>query len=116
MRAALHDYGLCAGMEPKALKKTEVAIEEAVANIVNYSQAEWMEMNVECWRPKAFSVTLRDNGLAFDPTLQAAVDTEQAAAERQIGGLGIELLRKIADEMQYSRTDGINILTIIKHI
>lgn len=115
MRTALHNYGLCAGLETRALKKTEMAIEEAVVNIVNYSQAQWMELTVKGDR-SALTVTLRDNGIAFDPTQQAEVDTERATAERQVGGLGIALLRKIADEVRYSRTDDTNILTIIKHV
>jgi serine phosphatase RsbU (regulator of sigma subunit)/anti-sigma regulatory factor (Ser/Thr protein kinase) len=119
LRAALHDYGLCAGMELRALKKTEVAIEEAVVNIVKYSQAEWMELGVRGFvdeRMSGLEVTLRDNGIAFDPTKQAEVDAEQVMAERQIGGLGIALLRKIADEVRYSRTNEINELTILKNL
>ena len=119
LRAALHDYGLCAGMEQRALKKTEIATEEAVVNIIKYSQAEWIELGVRVFVDKSISrleVTLRDNGIAFDPTKQAEVDTEQAMAERQIGGLGIALLRKIADEVRYSRTNEINELTILKII
>ena len=118
MRAALHDHGMCAGMEKRALKKTEIAIEEAVVNIVNYSQAEWMEIEVkgERLKVKGLEIILRDNGVAFDPTQQAEVDTERATAERQVGGLGIALLRKIADEVRYSREDDINTLTIIKNI
>jgi len=116
MRAALHNYGLCAGIEPRALKKIEVAIEEAVVNIVKYSQAEWMELKVESLKFKELKVSLRDNGVAFDPTQQAEVDTDQVMAERQIGGLGIALLRKIADEVRYCRTDEINELTILKKI
>lgn len=119
MRAALHDYGLCAGMEPRALKKTEVAIEEAVVNIVNYSRAEWMEIEVKGLTDEGMNgleVTLRDNGVKFDPTQQAEVDTDQATAERQVGGLGIALLRCIADEVHYSRENDINTLTILKNI
>jgi anti-sigma regulatory factor (Ser/Thr protein kinase) len=118
MRAALHDHGMCAGMEKRALKKTEIAIEEAVVNIVNYSQAEWMEIEVkgERLKVKGLEIILRDNGVAFDPTQQAEVDTERATAERQVGGLGIALLRQIADEVRYSRIDDINTLTIIKNL
>ena len=127
LRAALHNYGLCAGMEPRALKKTEVAIEEAVVNIVKYSQAEWMELKLRVesgeWKSQQLTansqqliVTLRDDGIAFDPTQQAEVDTAQATAERQIGGLGIALLRKIADEVCYRREEEINELTIIKQL
>ena len=122
LRAALHDYGLCAGLDARTLKKTEVAIEEAVVNIVSYSQAEWMELEIKVESGKrkverdALSITLRDNGVPFDPTQQPDVDTERTTAERQIGGLGIALLRNIADEMRYERTDGTNTLTIIKQL
>lgn len=118
LRAALHAYGLCAGMETRALKKTEVAIEEAVVNIVKYSQADWMELGVTGYGVPVtgLEITLRDNGVAFDPTKQAEVDTEQVTAERQVGGLGIALLRQIADEVRYERIDDINTLTILKNI
>ena len=115
LRTALHQYGLCAGMEARALKKTEVAIEEAVVNIVNYSQANWVELKIKNDKLK-ISITLSDDGIPFDPTNQAEVDTERATAERQVGGLGIALLRKIADEVRYERIDGINTLTIIKQL
>ena len=119
LRSALHDYGLCAGMDKRSLKKTEVAIEEAVVNIVKYSQAEWMEMILDLkFQISDFRlfITLRDNGVVFDPTQQAEVDTEQVTAERQVGGLGIALLRQIADEVSYERKDEINELTIIKQL
>ena len=122
LRTALHNYGLCAGMQPRELKKTQIAIEELVANIVNYSEADWMEMEVraESREPRADAgvlyISLRDNGGAFDPTRQAEVDTDVTTSERQIGGLGIALVRQIADNLSYRRRDGINELTIIKNI
>ena len=115
LRGALHDYGLSAGMNARALKKTEVAIEEMVVNIVNYSQATWMELKITNEELKII-ITLSDDGVEFDPTKQAEVDTEKVTTERQIGGLGIALLRKIADEVRYERRDGINKLTILKQI
>ena len=118
MRAALHSYGLCAGMQARALKKLEVAIEEVVVNIVNYSEADWMEIEVESGKLKveSLTVTLRDNGGMFDPTKQAEVDTDAVTAERQIGGLGIALVRQIADDIYYRRVNATNELTIIKNI
>lgn len=118
MRAALHNYGLCAGMQARELKKLEVAIEEVVVNIVNYSEADWMEIEVESGKLKveSLTVTLRDNGGMFDPTKQAEVDTDAVTAERQVGGLGIALLRQIVDELGYRRVNATNELTIIKNI
>lgn len=124
LRKALHDFGLSAGLEARALKKTEVAIEEMIVNIVNYSQATWVELGVKRVQTASLTdrfadrlqITLRDDGVEFDPTKQAEVDTEKVTAERQIGGLGIALLRKIADDVHYERRDGINELTILKNL
>ena len=113
LRSVFYEYGMCAGMDARTLKKLIVAFEEAVVNIINYSQAEYISLTLF---QSPLTITLTDNGVAFDPTAQAEVDTDQAVAERQIGGLGIALLRQIADKIQYRRIDEQNELTIIKNI
>ena len=118
-RNALHNYGLCAGVDKRTLKRLEVALEEAVVNIINYSQATAIELKVESQKSNAerqFCIKISDNGTIFDPTAQKEVDTVQNAEERQIGGLGIALLRQMADELHYRRMDNQNELTIIKNI
>ena len=115
LRTALHEYGLCAGLEKRVLKKLELALEEAVVNIVNYSQATSIGLEMH-YVPSQMTIVLTDDGVPFDPTSQALVDTEKVVKSRQIGGLGITLLKQIADDLQYRRTeDGRNELTIIKN-
>ena len=117
LRKALQDYGMCVGMEDRTLKKMILALEEAVVNIVNYSEAKFIGMTISCGDTQRLSITLSDDGIAFDPTAQAEVDTAAVIDQRQIGGLGIALLRQIADEVHYRRTDdGQNELSIIKNI
>ena len=113
LRKAMQNYSLCVGMDERTLKKMILALEEAVVNIINYSQADYISLSIS---HSPLTITLTDNGIAFDPTAQAEVDTAQVTAERQIGGLGIALLRQIADNIQYQRKDGQNELTIIKNI
>ena len=119
LRAAVHEYGLCVGVGKRPLKKLEIALEEAVVNIINYSQATEIGLRVENLndeRITGLKLTLSDNGIPFDPTAQAYADTEKVVTERQIGGLGITLLKQIADDLQYRRTeDGKNELIIIKN-
>ena len=104
-------------MEDRTLKKMILALEEAVVNIVNYSEAKFIGMTISCGDTQRLSITLSDDGIAFDPTAQAEVDTAAVIDQRQIGGLGIALLRQIADEVHYRRTDdGQNELSIIKNI
>jgi sigma-B regulation protein RsbU (phosphoserine phosphatase) len=114
LRAALQDYGMCVGVDARTLKKMIVALEEAVVNIINYSQADYISLTI--FAQTELTITLTDNGVAFDPTALPETDTDQVVAERQIGGLGIALLRQIADKIEYHRTDGQNELIIIKNI
>ena len=113
LRTALQNYSLCVGMDERTIKKMILALEEAVVNIINYSKANYISLTI-CHSP--LTITLTDNGIEFDPTAQAEVNTAQVTAERQIGGLGIALLRQIADKIHYRRTDEQNELTIIKNI
>jgi anti-sigma regulatory factor (Ser/Thr protein kinase) len=52
----------------------------------------------------------------FDPTAKEKVDTSLPAEDRQIGGLGILLVRELMDSINYERTDGKNVLTLIKRL
>ena len=115
MKETIHSFGLCAGLDKKALKKFEVAAEEAIVNVLHYSQATELEMVLSQVRPvSAISIQLSDDGIAFDPT--AHVPNENATEERQVGGMGIHLIRQIMDEIHYERSEEKNILTLVKKI
>ena len=60
--------------------------------------------------------TIIDTGTPFDPTKVKEADTTLSAEDRQIGGLGIHLVRQLMDEMRYSYTNGQNILTLGKKL
>ena len=132
LRRVLHEYGVCLGIEKRMLKKLEIALEEAVVNIISYSQATEITLQLhnttispdegrlqptECNRGQQskIQITLTDNGRPFDPT-QCECDATKAVEERQIGGLGISLLRQITDEQHYQRVNEKNQLIIIKNI
>ena len=112
LRALLHNYGVCVGLDKRTLKKMEVALEEAVVNVINYSNASHIQLTIT---HSPLTITITDDGIPFDPTAQAEVDIEKTVEERQIGGLGIALLRQISDELHYRRVEDMNQLIIIKH-
>ena len=111
LRNAIHSFGLCIGMERKALKKYEVAAEEAIVNILHYSQANDIEIVLSS-QDSAFTIQLMDDGLPFDPTEHTP--NNKTIDERQIGGMGIHLIRHIVDEMHYERKKEKNILRMVK--
>ena len=55
---------------------------------------------------------LTDDGIPFDPTKEEDPDVTLSAEERQIGGLGIFLVKNIMQSVEYSRVDGQNVLTM----
>lgn len=114
LKRTIHECGLCIGMDKRVLKKLEVAAEEAVVNIRHYSQATEIALEVIS-RQSEISVQLTDDGVPFDPTT-CVNDPAKQVDERQIGGLGISLIRQIADDLRYQRIGNTNQLTIIKNI
>ena len=61
------------------------------------------------------TLTFIDSGVAYNPLEQKEPDVTLSAEERQVGGLGIFLVKKTMDDMTYRREDGKNILTIRKN-
>jgi len=105
---------------PKAGTQISIAIDELFGNIARYAytpdvgNAEVL-LEVE-ENPLSVIITFIDSGKPFNPLEQAQPDTTASAAERKIGGLGIFLVRKIMDMVEYEYKDGHNILKIKKHL
>lgn len=101
-----------------------LALDEAVSNVVNYAYGELQGMPVTIEAEKSTdndrsSLVIRiiDNGLEFNPLEEAPeVDVTLNAEERQIGGLGIFLIRQVMDEVRYERLSDQNRLTMIKYL
>ncbi len=102
-----------AGLSERQTQNLHLVVEEAFANIVNYSGAATMEL---CsWQEDgSLYVSFADDGIPFDPTQHPEPDLTLPVALRAIGGLGIHYIRKMSDGMAYRRQDGRNVLTVWK--
>ena len=99
----------------KAKNKLLVAADEIFANIVRYSGAtHWSMSVVRTHHPEGVRLVLSDDGKPFDPLAQRDPDTTLSAAEREIGGLGILIVKKTMSPVTYRRRNGNNILTMGK--
>ena len=99
--------------------KLNLAIEEAVVNVMNYAYpaGEKGDVDIEAMINDEYLVfVISDSGTPFDPTAKAEVDTTLSVEERGIGGLGIHLIRQIMDTINYKRVDGKNVLTLRKKL
>ena len=96
-----------------------LAIEEAVVNVMNYAYPEGTRANIlleVTADDDVITFELRDDGAPFDPTATEQVDVNNIVKKRLIGGLGIHLMRHYMDSITYERRDGQNVLTMTKSI
>ena len=104
----------------KAQMQIDVAIDELFGNIARYAYAPGTgEATIRFTfdaDTRTVSISFLDSGIPFDPLSQAAPDINAPAEERAVGGLGIYLVRKTMDRVDYRYADGKNILTIQKCI
>jgi anti-sigma regulatory factor (Ser/Thr protein kinase) len=105
---------------PEAVRRSlSVVLDELLANEISHGIAGrdarllTVEVELDDYR---LAVTLTDDGPPFDPFSYAAPDTTLSVDERQIGGLGIHLVRELMDEVSYQRRAGHNVVVLVKHL
>ena len=100
---------------PQALYQAQLATEEIGTNIIKYGYDDQLKhtitLRVECLAD-CFRLRILDDGHPFDARQVPEPDPEQSLQDRQPGGWGISLVRRLARRMDYERRDGANVLTI----
>ena len=104
----------------KAKIQIGIAVEEIFINIVSYAYAPQegkatVRVEVE-EQPLAVTITFTDRGIPYDPLAKEDPDVTLSADEREIGGLGVFLVKKSMDDVSYEYKNGKNILKIKKNI
>lgn len=111
---ALEAYLAERGVPGAAAGALMVAADEVVSNILDHGgRAPSVEVTARVADGRAW-VEVVDDGPAFDPTAAAAPDTGLSVEDRDIGGLGIHLVRKLSDEVAYERRGDRNRLRFSK--
>ncbi len=104
----------------RILGQIEIAAEEIFVNISRYAYETGVGdagIRVEVEQdPLRVAITFMDHGVPYDPLQKEDPDTALSAEDRQIGGLGIYMVKKSMDQVCYEYQDGKNILTIRKKI
>jgi anti-sigma regulatory factor (Ser/Thr protein kinase) len=107
------------GVPPEIAGDLNLALEEVVANVIMhaYPQGGAHEIQVEVTAEKdRVAAEVVDDGVGFDPLQRIQPDVALPLAQRPVGGLGIFLVRRVMDELHYSRESGRNRLTMAKKI
>ncbi len=108
------------GASMKAVMQIDVAVEELFVNIAHYAYAPdtgtaviRVETDLD---NNQVLITFTDTGKPYNPLEKPDPDVTLSAEERDIGGLGIFMVKKSMDDMKYEYKDGQNILTIVKRL
>jgi serine/threonine-protein kinase RsbW len=109
-----------AGNVPSSLlMPLNLVLEEALTNIIFYAYepgtVNEIRLDFVTYADR-LEITLTDSGKPFDPTVSPDPDISLSAEDRPIGGLGIFLIRKLMDTVDYQRKDEQNILTLSKQL
>lgn len=107
----------------KARMQLELAVEELFVNIASYAYPDTTKsleriavVQMQLLPEQLVEITFRDRGIPYDPLKRSDPDITKKADDREIGGLGIFIVKKSMDHMWYCYEDGWNILRIQKKI
>ena len=104
----------------RAQTQIDLSIDEIFTNIASYAYGSGTgDATVQLDFDEAsrtVSITFVDRGIAYNPLEKPDPDVTLPAEEREIGGLGIYLVKKVMDGLKYKRENGLNILTLYKKI
>ena len=109
-----------AGCSVKTQMQIDVAVEEIFVNIASYAYTPGKgnaAVKVEILKdPLTAVITFIDSGVRYDPLSKEDPDITLGTEQRQIGGLGVFMTKKLMDEVSYEYRDGKNILTLKKRL
>jgi serine/threonine-protein kinase RsbW len=125
VRAFVRSAALRFGFVEDDIENIELAVDEACTNIIKhaYKYDPSHEIRIAITSdsvkgaPSKFIIRIFDNGLSFDTTRYSAPDLKEYFSKMQRGGLGIVLMRKIMDEVEYDTvTDNRNSIKLVKYL
>ena len=107
------------GLDMELQMNLNLVMEEMVSNVIFYAYPEGTEAEIELLAEcdgKELTFVLSDKGREFVPTLKEDADVNTNPAEREIGGMGIFIVKNIMNQVTYQRLEGKNLLTMKKSI
>ena len=110
-----------AGCSMKTQMQIDIAVEEVYVNIAHYAYSPEhgeaiIGCDIELGNPPMVKITFTDWGRPFNPLAKEEVNTTLSAEERKIGGLGIHMVKRMMDELEYRYEEQKNIFIVWKKI
>ncbi len=107
------------GLDMELQMNLNLVLEEMVSNVIFYAYPQEKKADIELvaeTHGKELTFVLTDRGKEFDPTAKEDADTNVNPMDREIGGMGIYIVKNIMNEVTYQRLEGKNLLTMKKDI
>lgn len=107
------DYANTINFDHNQILKIELALEEALVNIINYGYGKrhgFIEVHCGAFERGGICIVLKDQGVDFNP-----LEVKEPAGHEDVGGYGLFLIRKVMDEVKYRRENDTNVLTLVKY-
>jgi len=119
LRTKIEEFKTGTDIPEKTILEINLILDELFTNIVSCGfrdmDEHWVEIAISR-KGEMLTLCVRDDGVPFNPSAIAALDTSCAVDERRIGGIGIHLVKHLSDEMIYRRTETSNIIILKKKI
>ena len=115
----IEEIGEELGLSMELQMNLNLVMEEMVSNVIFYAYPQEVDAEIELVAKsdgKELTFVLTDQGREFDPTAKEDADPNVNPAEREIGGMGIFIVKNIMNQVTYQRLDGKNLLTMTKGI
>lgn len=123
MSALVEAFGKRHALLPDALFDLHLALDEIVTNVVSYGYDDRGEHEIvvrltmlSAAHPRRIEVEVEDDGRPFNPLEAGVPDVHATIEDRPIGGLGIYLVRRVMDDLEYRRRQGKNVLVMRKTV
>lgn len=110
----VRENALRAGLDESKVQHIELALEEAIINIIDHAYGGNGGELTLCCTPvrEGFEISLCDSGPPFNPLETPLEKVASAITAQRIGGMGLPLIRSMADGFRYRREEGRNVLTL----
>lgn len=115
----IEEIGEELGLGMELQMNLNLVLEEMISNVIFYAYPEGKEASIELVAEsdgKELTFVLSDQGKEFDPTLTRENNMDVNPAERELGGMGIYIVKNIMNKVTYQRLEGKNLLTMKKEI
>ena len=111
--ARLEAFARAVALPAKAMFAADTAIEELLQNVVDYSGAQEVRLKLAVVGHE-LRVEVADDGRPFNPLTMTAPDLSVPLAQRDVGGLGVHLIRRMMDRTAYEHRGGCNRVMLVK--